>query len=175
MLVCMKPFAGLSVWFTFSVRLTRVTQRTNTTVVGVVQLFKNNQWNYICGTFFDDVDAGVVCRKMGYSHYRALPAGALGSVYFYRNVAGGVNCTGTESSLGRCPLQMGACSNRNRLNYGAVICSKVTIPRGECMKYGKLKESIGLFKKSKLMLRNDRYCVKLILCASAKLFEIAGL
>ena len=133
MLVCMKTFADLSVWFTFSVRLTRVTQRTNNTIVGVVQLFKNNQWNYICGTFFDDVDAGVVCRKMGYSHYRALPAGALGSVYFYRNVAGGVNCTGTESSLGRCPLQMGACSNRNRLNYGAVICSKVTIPRGECM------------------------------------------
>ena len=175
MLVCMKPFADLSVWFPFSVRLTRVTQRTNTTIVGVVQLFKNNEWNYICGTFFDDVDAGVVCRKMGYSHYRALPAGALGSVYFYRNVAGGVNCTGTESSLGRCPLQMGACSNRNRLNYGAVICSKVTIPRGECMKYGKLKESISLYEKSKLMLRNDRYCVKLILCASAKLFEIAKL
>ena len=115
----------------FSVQLTRMTQHTNSTIVGVVQLFKNNQWNYICGTFFDDADAGVVCRKMGYTYYRALPAGALGSVYFYRNVAGGVNCTGTEPSLGQCPMQIGSCSNRNYRNYGAVICSKVTIPQGE--------------------------------------------
>ena len=122
------------VYFHFSVHLTRVSQRTNNTIVGVVQLFKSNRWNYVCGDFFDNIDAGVVCRKMGYGYYRALPAGALGRIYFYRNVAGGINCTGTESSLGKCPLQMGGCNNRNYLNYGSVICSKVPIPQGELVK-----------------------------------------
>ena len=112
-------------------RLYRQTTQDNNTVVGVVQLYKNDAWNFVCGTFFDDADAAVVCRKLGYGYSRALPAGAFGNVYYYRNVVGGVNCTGTEGSLGQCPMQDGSCQNTNYQNYGSVVCSKIPIPQGE--------------------------------------------
>ncbi|XP_076465930.1 scavenger receptor cysteine-rich domain-containing protein DMBT1-like [Babylonia areolata] len=127
---CNDHSTDLGVTCQDEVELKYVTQKTNTSVVGVVTLFKNNRWNYVCGTFFDDVDAGVVCRRMGYGHSRALPPGVLGSIYFSSNVVGGVNCTGSESSLGSCPMDVGNCQRRSYRNYAAVLCSKVPFPQG---------------------------------------------
>lgn len=120
-----------------TVRLYSKIQEDNTTVVGVVQLYRDAGWKYVCGDFFDNVEAGIVCRQLGYGYSRALPRGTLGSQFIYftnANSVGGLNCTGVEITLGSCPLRVGSCSNNlyPYTNYASVLCSRVPIPQGEC-------------------------------------------
>lgn len=116
--------------FHLPVRLTSITQATNDTVAGVVQMYYGSEWHYVCPDFFDNLEAAVVCRKLGYGNYRALPRGALGRIYFnsYATVTG-LNCTGNEASLTRCPFQVAACPG-SQTNYASVLCSKTSIPQG---------------------------------------------
>ncbi|KAK7116610.1 hypothetical protein V1264_002264 [Littorina saxatilis] len=130
---CQDHTNDLGVTCQDEVQLIRKTQQTNTTIVGIVQLFKNNRWNYLCGDFFDDNEATLACRALGYNYARALPLGARGSVYSYYGSTGwiqSINCTTSNSKLGQCPMQTGSCLTRSSTNYGSVLCSKVTIPQG---------------------------------------------
>jgi deleted-in-malignant-brain-tumors protein 1 len=64
----------------------------------------------ICGNMWDDVDADVVCRQMGYSSgvARLIPRD-----YVYNRLLYNVRCMGHESQLGDCQTDaydmMGTC------------------------------------------------------------------
>ena len=117
----------------FSVRLVSTTQyNNNNTVVGVLKVFLNNYWHSIIATDFDDVAAGVACRRMGYNYYRALmPRSFLRRQSMGRRVVLSTNCTGTESSLSECSLQAGEIAFRFSRDYASVVCSKVALGQGE--------------------------------------------
>lgn len=38
-----------------------------TAVDGIVQLCRNQDWGTVCSNGWDDTDAGVVCKQLGYS------------------------------------------------------------------------------------------------------------
>ena len=67
---------------------------------GRVEVYYSGSWGTVCGDYFDDADARVVCRMLGY------PGGVdIGNSY---GAGGGriwldnVKCSGTEANIADC-------------------------------------------------------------------------
>ena len=41
------------------------------------------EWNVVCGDKFEQVDAEVVCREMGFDAAKVLAPGSFGNVYTF--------------------------------------------------------------------------------------------
>eukprot|EP00435_Cladocopium_sp_Y103_P033438 s2403_g8.t1 len=78
---------------------------------GRLEIYHNHQWGTVCDDNFDDVDALVVCRQLGFSTGRSLgnsvPEGA-GPIWMDE-----VNCLGNETRLDQCSF----------LNWGEHDCA----------------------------------------------------
>jgi deleted-in-malignant-brain-tumors protein 1 len=89
---------------------------------GRVEVCVNNTWGTICDDYWDNNDASVVCRQLGYSPYGAYPlTGVTYSdrtwfVHFKR-----LNCTGNESSIWDCPSEISD-NSCNHNEAASVIC-----------------------------------------------------
>merc|ERR1712121_19828 len=73
---------------------------------GRVEVYHNNEWGTVCDDNFDDFDAAVVCRTLGYiggvrtGVDNTHPYGeGSGKVWLQR-----IGCSGSESTLLQCPL-----------------------------------------------------------------------
>ena len=68
---------------------------------GRVEIFWNNRWSTICDNGWDDNDAVVVCKQLGYSG-----GTARSGAYFGEGtgpiVLNNVNCSGSEPSMFGC-------------------------------------------------------------------------
>ena len=82
-----------------SLRLTNGNKPTE----GRVELWYSNQWYTVCDDSWDDLDAAVVCRQLGYSG----TAYARPRAHFGRGSGGilldDLVCDGDEASLFQCP------------------------------------------------------------------------
>jgi len=94
---------------------------------GRVEVNYNGEWGTVCDDGWDDTDAGVVCRQLGFgSSGRAVRSAGFGqgSGLVLLNK---VFCTGNESMLARCG-HLGinvANSSCAHTKDAGVICSKV--------------------------------------------------
>ena len=73
------------------------------TMTGRVEVCNNNVWGTVCDDFWDNNDASVACRQLGFS-----PDGAMAITTGFTNGAGqiwldNVRCAGTETRLIDCP------------------------------------------------------------------------
>lgn len=66
---------------------------------GRAEVYYNSAWGTICDDDWDNNDATVFCRMLGYSRGRALSSygGGTGNIWLDN-----VNCQGTENSLWDC-------------------------------------------------------------------------
>ena len=68
---------------------------------GRLEIYWNNQWSTVCDDFWDDNDATVICKQLGYSR-----GSARVSAYFGEGsgliLLDNVNCNGRESSIFTC-------------------------------------------------------------------------
>uniref|UniRef100_A0A1X7UCA1 SRCR domain-containing protein n=1 Tax=Amphimedon queenslandica TaxID=400682 RepID=A0A1X7UCA1_AMPQE len=77
---------------------------TSGSTYGAVEVCLDHEWGSICSDFWDNEDASVVCRQLGYSPY-----GAIGpSATYYSSHTGShkiidINCTGAENHITNCP------------------------------------------------------------------------
>ena len=90
---------------------------------GRVEVYYNGEWGTVCDHGWDNADARVVCRQLGF--------GSSGSAYksaYYGHGAGpiwlsNVSCIGIESNLAEChhfDVKVGNCTHSND---AGVYCS----------------------------------------------------
>ena len=95
----------------------------NSVYQGRVEVYYNGEWGTVCDHGWDNTDARVVCRQLGF--------GSSGSAYksaYYGQGAGPIwlsnsSCLGTESSLADCGhfgMTVGDCTHSND---AGVYCS----------------------------------------------------
>ena len=91
---------------------------------GRVEIYYNYRWGTVCDDGWDDTDAGVVCRQLGFgSSGRAIGSAGFGqgSGSIWLSV---VTCTGTESTLASCGhLGVGITFNCSHHEDAGVKCT----------------------------------------------------
>ena len=69
-----------------------------------MEFCRNDQWGTVCDDSWDSVDAGIVCRQLGFSFEGAR---AISGAFFGQGsgpiLLDEVRCFGTESRLADCP------------------------------------------------------------------------
>ena len=91
---------------------------------GRVEVNYNGQWGTVCDDGWDNTDAGVVCRHLGFGSSGT----AIGSAGFGQGSGSiwldSVTCTGSESTLASCGhLGVGVTRSCNHSEDAGVRCS----------------------------------------------------
>ena len=91
---------------------------------GRVEVYYNGEWGTVCDDGWDDTDAGVVCRQLGFgSSGTAIESAGFGqgsgSIWL-----DSVTCTGSESALFECGhLGVGVTQSCHHSKDAGVRCS----------------------------------------------------
>ena len=91
---------------------------------GRVEVNYNGEWGTVCDDGWDDTDAGVVCRQLGFGSSGT----AIGSAGFGQGsgsvLLSSINCTGNELTLTRCGhLGINITGSCNHAQDAGVRCS----------------------------------------------------
>ena len=94
---------------------------------GRVEVSYNGVWGTVCDDGWDDTDAGVVCRQLGFGSSGI----AIGSAHFGQGSGSiwldSVTCSGSESTLARCGhLGIGVTRSCSHNEDAGVRCIKGT-------------------------------------------------
>ncbi|CAN9500192.1 unnamed protein product [Ophioblennius macclurei] len=97
---------------------------------GRVEVFINNQWGSVCDDGWNDLNAAVVCRQLGYTG----AAKARSMAYFGEGQGpihlDNVRCLGTETSLGQCAADGQNGHDCRHSEDAGVICNYTLDPLG---------------------------------------------
>uniref|UniRef100_A0A3B4FPW7 Neurotrypsin n=1 Tax=Pundamilia nyererei TaxID=303518 RepID=A0A3B4FPW7_9CICH len=97
---------------------------------GRVEVFVNGQWGSVCDDGWNDVNAAVVCRQLGFTGV----AKARSMAYFGEGQGpihlDNVRCSGTETSLGQCPAEGQEGHDCRHSEDAGVICDYTLDPTG---------------------------------------------
>ena len=90
---------------------------------GRVEIYYQGSWGTVCNDLWDDTDAEVVCRQLGYTLGTALT-----NPLHYGEGTGpilldDVRCTGEEERLSECPTGEWGINNCLHHEDAGVICS----------------------------------------------------
>uniref|UniRef100_A0A1X7VPG7 Deleted in malignant brain tumors 1 protein n=1 Tax=Amphimedon queenslandica TaxID=400682 RepID=A0A1X7VPG7_AMPQE len=96
--------------------------------IGRVMLCINGHWGTVCRDSFDDEDASVVCKQLGYSSYGTvvLPYNSYYD-YYAPEFIHDLNCTGTEERVLDCLFIVRGSYSCSRYSDAAVVCQNQTI------------------------------------------------
>ena len=95
---------------------------------GRVELWSDDGWYSVCDENFDDMDATVVCRALGYVTGKSQCCSALGRIGTANPIMfSNFSCTGTEADPKLCPfVKSSTCRNGH---YVSVLCLKTATPK----------------------------------------------
>jgi serine/threonine protein kinase len=87
---------------------------------GRVEVFRDGEWQSLCGDSWDTRDGDVVCRQLGYAYAIKVVRNALFGEGINGQWKTQLKCLGTESSTEDCCNRPRPCSHKD---YAGVICS----------------------------------------------------
>jgi len=92
---------------------------------GRVEVNYNGEWGIVCRNGWDDVDAGVVCRQLGFgSSGRAIESAGFSQGSGSTIWLDSVTCTGSETTLASCGhLGVGVTRKCSHLKDASVTCT----------------------------------------------------
>ncbi|XP_071170255.1 scavenger receptor cysteine-rich domain-containing protein DMBT1-like [Mytilus edulis] len=88
--------------------------------MGRVEVYQGRQWTNLCTSKFEQEDATVVCRQLGYARARVLSSGIFGRSP-YSGFTTDISCQGNENDILDCPHTIGKCKYSE---YASVVCIK---------------------------------------------------
>ncbi|KAL4229913.1 Scavenger receptor Cys-rich [Mactra antiquata] len=98
----------------------------NKTSAGRVEILYDGEWGTICDDLFDDVDATVICRELGFSgsghiaHSEAFFGPGSGHIWMDE-----LKCTGTEKSVRDCPFAGWGIEDCSHSEDASVTCIEI--------------------------------------------------
>ena len=104
-------------------------RRNNT---GRVEVFMGGKWGTVCDNKWDDKDATVVCKQLGFKFGRALSNGD-GSVGSGPIVLDRVECVGNESHIGKCKHSSFGLAFCLHSEDAGVVCTNHDTKKGRFM------------------------------------------
>ncbi|XP_019861855.1 PREDICTED: neurotrypsin-like, partial [Amphimedon queenslandica] len=100
---------------------------------GRVEVCINGTWGTICDNGWENNDATVVCRQLGYSPYGAIAKASYFTEGWLPFHLYSVNCSGNESTLLNCSYSTtGTCYN---IQDAGAICQSVGVAYDNCTDY----------------------------------------
>ena len=105
-----------------TVGIIRLVSNNSDPLSGRVEVFYNSTWGTICDDFWDDRDAEVVCRSLGFTGGEALFGAHFGEGAD-RIWLDNVNCRGDESSVLECQHSGLGIHNCRHSEDASVSCS----------------------------------------------------
>ncbi|XP_011408605.2 PREDICTED: deleted in malignant brain tumors 1 protein-like [Amphimedon queenslandica] len=113
-----------------SIRLGGGTSSSN----GRVEVCVDKAWGTICSDYWDNDDASVVCKQLGYSPYGAIGAPGSGSITnnIWPHHITDVNCTGNENNLFSCPSNGLTGYNCPNSNFAIISCQNIGTLKADC-------------------------------------------
>ena len=97
---------------------------------GAVRVWNDNRYSLVCSDDFDDADATVVCRRMGYPYGKRLCCSAFGYLEETIEISA-VQCSGSEIDIGDCAMTRGVNTCLSK-HYASVVCAKDEPAIGKC-------------------------------------------
>lgn len=94
--------------------------------MGRVEVYQGRQWTNLCTSKFEQEDATVVCRQLGYARARVLSSGIFGRSP-YSGFTTDISCQGNENDILDCPHTIGKCKYSE---YASVVCIKHNVTDG---------------------------------------------
>ena len=96
---------------------------------GRVEVFYRGEWTTVCNYGWDDEDAEVVCKMLGYSGGSTLQGQSFLGGYYFKQGRGvirmsNVQCTGDEESVLSCPFEKKLPSKFSHYDDAGVRCEK---------------------------------------------------
>ena len=88
---------------------------------GRVEIYWNNQWSTVCDDLWDDNDATVICKQLGYSRGSARVSAYFGEGSGFI-LLDNVNCGGSEFSLFACSHGAFGEHNCSHKEDAGVVC-----------------------------------------------------
>ena len=90
---------------------------------GVVQVFYNNTWGWVCDEGWDKQDADVVCRQLGYQVSSESKSTAVSEPSHEDTWMNNVQCVGNETSLSSCANDGWQSHGCGKGQKAGVVCS----------------------------------------------------
>jgi len=108
----------------FPARLTNANSQWN---LGSVEIFADNRWAEVCDPSWDDRDAGVLCRELGYVSGHAVTSVSKDSMDFdiwmlYKKAYYNFKCLGNETSLIDCEKSRFTSSTCHHNSMAGAVC-----------------------------------------------------
>ena len=96
---------------------------------GRVEIFYNGNWGTVCHQYWDIKDARVVCRQLGFPDAVSAPASAHFGSGNGEILLSHVRCSGSESSIVKCPHHGWRIHRCHHYSDASVICSSMLSPQ----------------------------------------------
>ena len=91
---------------------------------GRVEVCVNNAWSTVCGEGWDDQDAAVVCRQLGFPPHLAAAHNSSFDIEDDSLLLTSVNCTGVEEELLDCEFDVPSYYYYPCFSLAGVVCSE---------------------------------------------------